>query len=84
MLHLSLSKVRMQCAAPSHTPGGWPWVVCGKPTVWALALPSTVGRAEGSTPGYGHWHAQILQQNSPEFSSTRLLYTHPQSTCFGP
>lgn len=81
MLHLSLSKVRMQCATPPHTPGGWAWVVCGKQTVWALAFPSTMGRAEGSTPGYGHRHGQT---DSPaEFSRilqhTPSLHTLPKA-----
>lgn len=41
MLRLSLSKVRMQCATPPHSPGGW-WG-CMECTLSGLGLPVTPG-----------------------------------------
>ena len=81
MLHLSLSKVRMQCAAPSHTPGGWAWVVCGKQTVWVLGLTWAQYRGQGRRKYTRIW--TLACTDSPaEFSRilqhTPSLHTPPK------
>lgn len=81
MLHLSLSKVRMQCAAPSSCP--WKLRVGGawKAHFLASAFPSTRGQGRRK-------HARTRTRACTDRFSCRCehmpcTHTHPQSTRFG-